>query len=957
MASDGVRMGMRRRQHVFGARHRPTGPLVARALAIASVLLVAVTLLPTPALARTIRVGYYKFAGYQEVSADGTRSGYGYEFLQEVARYAGWDYEYVGYDLSWAELQKMLDDGQIDVLTSARKTPAREGSYLFSTEMGTSAGILTVRSGDARVTTGDYATYDGLRVGMIKDSSIDASFDAFAQEKGFSFTPVYFGSVDDLNQALQSGDGIDAVCTTNLRKPQNEWILDEFDSENFYAMMNAKDTELQAEINAAIGQMDLYSPGWRTTLWNKYYTPDTGDQISLTADEKAFLAETGSKTYTVLVNPDDAPYSSFEDGQATGIIPSVFSEVARRAGISFEFVSTADRAAYADKVKDGGIDVVADAIFDYDKAEKSGRKLTVPYLEAPISRVSRKDAAGSASIVAEVSTGDATYGGQVEIPSDATVLSCSSVEECLQAVDGGRADTTYAFPYAVQRWQGEGNGLGLSVVMLPKASVSFALSVGDGEDPRLLTILNKAVASVRESYVEEAVTAETGSSSTHLDLVGFLKLNPMWIIVSAGLLAGLAALLVVLASRQRSWRLIQEKNEQLKDAVQQATEANEAKSDFLSSMSHDMRTPLNGIIGFTNFALAEKDGARKQEDLEKIRQSSSILLGLVNDTLELSRIESGKFVLEPAWFKAADLVNGIVIVIEEAADRRGVSFTSTVELPDDLAIRADRLKLQELLLNLLSNAVKYTEPGGWVRLAISRSPRDDASLCRIVVADNGIGISEEFLPHVFDSFAQERNVSRGAEGGSGLGLAIVKRIVDLMGGTITVESKKGVGSTFTVILPIETRIGMSEGQDAESEASAGSVRVKGTSILLVEDNALNTEIARRLLEDEGAHVTCVVNGQQALDAFEESESGSIDLILMDVHMPVMDGLEATARIRALERSDATNVPIVAMTADAYAEDVRKCLAAGMSDHVAKPIDPQRLFDVVGRCLGARRDGD
>jgi signal transduction histidine kinase/ActR/RegA family two-component response regulator len=951
-------MGAERRRDVFTRQGDGAGVLGARVLATALVLFALLALAPAPALARTIRVGYYKFAGYQEVSADGTRSGYGYEFLQEVARYAGWDYEYVGYDLGWADLQKMLDDGQIDILTSARKTPAREGTYLFSTEMGTSAGILTVRSGSTRVTVGDYATYDGLRVGMIRDSSINASFEAFAQEKGFSFTPVYFGNVDDLNQALQSGDGIDAVCTTNLRRPQNEWVLDEFDSENFYAMMNAKDTGLQSEVDAAIAQMDLYSPGWRTTLWNKYYTPDTGDQISLTADERSYLAGEKSRTYTVLVNPDDAPYSSIENGKASGIIPAVFDEVAKRAGISFEFVSVPDRASYAEKVKDGGVDIVADAIFDYDKAEKSGRKLTLPYLDTPISWVGRKDMSGSSLTVAEPSSGDATYGSQIAIQSDATILPCASVEECLQAVDSGRADVTYAFPYSVQRWQEEGNGLGLSVVMLPKASVSFALGVSDDEDPRLLTILNKAVSSVKESYVEQAVTTEITSSGTRLSLVGFLKMNPIWIVVSMALLAGLAALLGVIFSRQRSLRLIQEKNEQLKDAVQKATEANEAKSDFLSSMSHDMRTPLNGIIGFTNFALEEKDGARRQEDLEKIRQSSSILLGLVNDTLELSRIESGKFVLEPEWFKATDLIGGIVAVIEEEARRRGISFRTSIECADDLAIRSDRLKLQELLLNLLSNAVKYTEPGGWVRLAFGCPTSDGAGGCRIVVADNGIGISEEFLPHVFDSFAQERNVSRGAEGGSGLGLAIVKRIVDLMGGSIDVESRKGVGTTFTVSLPLETR----EAAPGEADAAGGTkaaeaTGIAGIRILLAEDNELNTEIARRLLEDEGARVACVGDGRQAVEAFEASRPGSVDVILMDVHMPVMDGLEATARIRGLDRPDARTTPIVAMTADAYAEDIRKCLESGMDAHVAKPIDPQALFGAIRECVGTGRGGD
>lgn len=924
---------------------------------IASLVILLCLLFPTPALARTIRVGFYKFAGYQEVSSDGSRSGYGYEFLQEMARYAGWDYEYVGYDLGWAELQKMLDDGQIDILTSARKTPERESSYLFSTEIGTSAGILTVKSGDTRVTVGDYATYDGLRVGMIKDSSINASFSSFAQEKGFSYTPVYFASVDELNNALQSGNGIDAVCTTNLRKPQNEWILDEFDSSNFYVMMNAKDTELQSEVNAAIAQMDLYSPGWRTTLWNKYYTPDTGDEISLTAEEKSYLADVASgTTYSVLISPDDAPYSYFENGEAKGIVPTIFAEVARRSGISFEFVSVANREEYAKALQDDSAQIVADAVFDYDKAEKSGRKLTVSYLDIPISQVSRGDASSSAPTIAEISSGDATYGGQVEIPSDATILNFGSIEECLDAVDTGKADRTYAYPYAIQRWQDEGNGVGLSVMMLPKASVSFALSVSNTEDPRLLSILNKAVVSVRSSYVESATVSELASSNTRLGIIGFLRLNPIWFIVPVLLLAVLGALGIILMSRQRSLKIISEKNEQLNIAVENANEANRAKSRFLSSMSHDMRTPLNGIISFTNFALDEKGDEERKEDLEKIRQSSSILLGLVNDTLELSRIESGKLAFDPDWFELRGLVDDVAVVIREAARERSISFETTLDSSEGMYARIDRLKFQEILLNLLSNAVKYTEPGGTVRLEMTPEGKVEESgvtRYRIVVADNGIGIGDDFLPHVFDPFAQERDSGVGSGTGAGLGLAIVERLVDAMNGSITVESKKGVGTTFTVSLPLEMRKGAPEEKGDETRAAdAGKKNAPNdrplakVKALVAEDNDLNAEIARRLLEGWGATVTRVKNGAEAVETFKDSSEGDVNVILMDIHMPVMDGLEAARTIRALDRADSRKVIIIAMTADAYENDVRSCLAAGMNSHVAKPIDPQRLLQAI-----------
>lgn len=258
-----------------------------------------------PVSAQTVRVGYYMFDGYQMETPEWVRSGYGYDFLQELARYGGWDYEYVGYDLGWATLQKMLDEGQIDILTSARKTPQREQQYLFSTEIGTSAGILTVKSGNTRVNMGDYNSYEGLRVGMIKDSSINENFKRFAARKGFTYTPVFYVNADEMNAALQAGDKIDAVCTTNLRRTKNEWILEQFDADYFYAMMGNNKTELQKQINEAIYQMDLYTPGWRTNLWNKYYKPDVGGKIALTSEEKAYVDTLAQeeKVLTVLVDP------------------------------------------------------------------------------------------------------------------------------------------------------------------------------------------------------------------------------------------------------------------------------------------------------------------------------------------------------------------------------------------------------------------------------------------------------------------------------------------------------------------------------------------------------------------------------------------------------------------------------------------------------------------------------
>ena len=903
-----------------------------------------------PVSAQTVRVGYYMFDGYQMETPEWVRSGYGYDFLQELARYGGWDYEYVGYDLGWATLQKMLDEGQIDILTSARKTPQREQQYLFSTEIGTSAGILTVKSGNTRVNMGDYNSYEGLRVGMIKDSSINENFKRFAARKGFTYTPVFYVNADEMNAALQAGDKIDAVCTTNLRRTKNEWILEQFDADYFYAMMGKNKTELQKQINEAIYQMDLYTPGWRTNLWNKYYKPDVGGKIALTSEEKAYVDTLAQeeKVLTVLVDPQNAPYSYFENGQALGIVPEVFAEVARRSGFKFKFVETQSRKEYLRLLDQNQCDVVGDAYFNYDTAEKHGYKLTIPYLTTPLCRVSRNNQSEPSRSAAVLEHGNRAFASYLQENYPALQLkNYLSLTRCIEAVKENEVDVTFVYPYAAQYYIEHNAVTALNITVLPQYQVEFALGVTLSNDVRLVRILNKAVVSVREGYVNKVIMEQMTAKSKAVSLSAFLESHPY---VQMGLLILLIILAILVGSsisRQRDLLLIREKNRQLSEAMQKATEASAAKSSFLSSMSHDMRTPLNGIIGFTGFALKETDPAKKQLDLLKIKQSSELLLDLVNNTLDMSKIESGKFVLHPGPLALSELLNKVVVVIKEAAERKKQLFKTEIACgPEELFLFADRLKLQELFLNLLSNAVKYTPEGGQISMSVTLDRlKGDGNNFKLVVADNGIGISEAFLPQIFEAFTQEQDQRYSAVTGTGLGLAIVKRIVDLMNGTITVESKKGQGSTFTVLLPVK----VIQPQTAEA-VKVEHYDFTGKKVLLCEDNLLNTEIAKKLLEDKGLQVVCVVNGAEGVRLFAASSPGEYGAILMDIHMPVMDGMTATRKIRQLPRPEAKTVPILAMTADAYDEDAQRCLAAGMNGHIAKPIDPKRLYKIIASVL-------
>ncbi|MFZ2755421.1 MAG: ATP-binding protein [Atopobiaceae bacterium] len=398
---------------------------------------------------------------------------------------------------------------------------------------------------------------------------------------------------------------------------------------------------------------------------------------------------------------------------------------------------------------------------------------------------------------------------------------------------------------------------------------------------------------------------------------------------------------------------VEKLNSELKGALDEAERANAAEQAFLSSMSHDMRTPLNGIIGFTDLARRTDDIARKQEYLDKIDVSGRLMLDLVNDVLDLSKIESGKMELRPEPFSGRELFDAIVDSLRLSAEKRGITLTVELDETYPRFINADRLRVQQIALNLLSNAIKYTPDGGAVRFEVRRlEARDDGMNTLLEVSDNGIGMSEMFQRRMFEPFSQEHQSRMYGTQGTGLGLSIVRSIVDLMSGRIECDSELGRGTTFDVYLPIEPAdVGRPDNGASYAGASGA---ISGMHILLCEDNQLNAEIAETILRERGeAVVDHARDGEEGLRMFVGSRPGAYDAVLMDLRMPVMDGLEATRAIRALDRPDAKTVPIVAMTADAFAEDVERCLDAGMNDHVAKPIDPGRLFAVLGALAGTR----
>lgn len=391
-----------------------------------------------------------------------------------------------------------------------------------------------------------------------------------------------------------------------------------------------------------------------------------------------------------------------------------------------------------------------------------------------------------------------------------------------------------------------------------------------------------------------------------------------------------------------------EMNESVRAALKAAEEASSAKTNFLSRMSHDIRTPMNGIIGMTKIAQENiDDPARVKDCLDKITLSSSHLLTLINDILELSRIESGKLFLANEVTNLQDISKTCISVLESSTAGRNIETSVTFDDDDDnLYVYTDAIRMRQVILNIISNAVKYTPDGGRIDLIFRKENLDDTHVKEIVtVSDTGIGMSEEYIKHIFEPFSQEdESGARTKYAGTGLGMAIVKELMDMFGGTVEIDSAEGKGTTVTLTFPLQQAEKMESIEEELIEDE--DVSLDGVKVLLVEDNELNREIAAEMLKEFGCEVVEAVDGQEAVDKYTVSEIGEFDIVFMDIMMPNLNGYEATNEIRSSVRSDAKTIPIVALSANAFAEDVEKSREAGMNEHLSKPIEPDRLLAVI-----------
>ena len=906
---------------------------VQRHICILLCLILYITVIPLPvsaeeAKSRTVRVGWYE-GTYNTTGPDGRRRGYSYEYQQAVAAHTGWKYEYV--EGSWAELMSMLKKGEIDLLGGISYAEERSDSMLFSElPMGEDKYYLYVDPAHTDISTSDLSTLNGKRIGMLPDSVPARMFHEWEKSHGVSAQQVDITGADDVRQKLQNHeiDGFILNESPQWERDNISAVLLIGGSYNYFAI-SKKRPDLKEELDQAMQKIVKENPFYIEDLYKRYCSANSLE--TLTDEEQNWLEQHGAVRIGYLKNDVGVSFADTESGETVGIINDYVSLASGCLGeqaIEFQLTGFDSQEEELQALKDNRIDMIFHMNQNPYEAEQNDIILSNTVFEvnvAVLTGVEKFDENGENTVA--VSRGNLLGKWYISFNYPSwKIREYDTSAEVEKAVQSGEADCFVV--KAGQSLKTLADSKMRSVFLTKSSTSCFAVT---RENTTLMNILNKTIQTLPDSRLSSQFYVYENEPGK-VTLTEYIKDNLL--VVSIGFIGAVLVIVWIIV-----YLLIKARKAQI-----QAEKANAAKSDFLFNMSHDIRTPMNALLGYNELMKRELTDPKLLDYQEKMEQSGNLLLSIINNVLDMARIESGKVELDEDYVKVRDIYQGIYKIFQVEAEKKGIHLEMEYDVQHEHVI-CDETKNREIFLNLISNAVKYTASGGRVTIRITEldCDRDDYVRIRTQVIDTGIGMSEEFLPSLFDAFARERNTTVGKVAGTGLGMPIIKKYIDMMGGTIEAESKLGEGSKFTVTL--EYRIADKSYYEQDTEKSSDmdeTDRINGKHVLLAEDNDLNAEIAEFILKDMGLVVDRVEDGVQCVARIEQKPAGTYDLILMDIQMPNMDGYKATQAIRRLADKEKSGIPIIAMTANAFEEDRKKALEKGMNGHIAKPVDIEKM---------------
>ena len=929
--------------------------------ALLSLLLLLSAVLPVKAVAETapikiIRVGSFEDT-FNYCNEKGARKGYGYELLQTLSGYTGWQFEYVTCD--WSDCFEKLENGEIDIMGGISYTEDRAEEMLFSDEpMGEEKYYLYVDLSRADISASNFKTLNGKKVGVLMGTEPEVMLTEWEEKYGLKTQHVNISNNEDVKQKLANHE-IDCFVSLeeSLWAERGISTITRVGKSSIYYVLNKDRSDLKEELDNAMRALDEAAPFYTADLCKKYFSLDY--KPILTGEEKAWLRKHGAIRMGFLTS--DRGVSTYDPatGEITGTITDYIQFATDCLGnqeLEFHLVGYDDKEAELNALKSGEIDMV----FHFDQSPNLAEEYRVActnttwtsnmmavtnkqlFIENEVNRVAVPQ--NKLSLTRYL----AVYYPQWEI------VDCDTQEDAIKLVKDGQAD---CFVTGISSEGNYSKKYGFYSVPLPNpANSCFAVNSGNRS---LLSILNKTIKAMPANMLTSSL-AMYKSSSRKVTLIDFIKDN-FFMVLLVSSIAVAVVLLTILKLLQKARKAeaaarkaandTQELNAKLQVAVENAESANRAKSTFLFNMSHDIRTPMNAIIGYADLASRHLDDPAKLEKyMENIQVCGQNLLMLLNNVLDLARIENDKTEMEYSVSDVDKDFRNCVAMFQNQADSKGQTLMVTAHLLYPY-VYADIPHLTEVCTNLVSNAVKYTGAGGTIHCDVTQKPGKKEGWCDMVVtvADNGIGMSQEFQKHIFEPFERERTSTVSKVEGSGIGMGIVKKLVELMSGTVEVESKIGVGSTFTVTIPC--RIASGDETQAKRETNPSDQKcLCGTRILLTEDNDLNAEIAVELLREEGCTVDRAKDGVECVDMLEKAANGTYQMILMDIQMPVMNGYDAAKKIRRMDDPQKAGIPIIAMTANAFSEDKQAALDVGMNDHIAKPINMNILVPTIQKYL-------
>jgi signal transduction histidine kinase/CheY-like chemotaxis protein/ABC-type amino acid transport substrate-binding protein len=929
--------------------------------ALLSLLLLLSVVLPVKAAAETAPVKVVRVGSFEDTfnycNEKGARKGYGYELLETLSGYTGWQFEYVTCD--WSDCFEKLENGEIDIMGGISYTEDRAEEMLFSDEpMGEEKYYLYADLSRADISASDFKTLDGKKIGVVMGTEPEVMLTEWEEKHGIKTQHVNISNNEDVKQKLANHE-ID--CFVSLE--ESYWAelgistITRVGKSSIYYVLNKDRPDLKEELDNAMHALDEEAPFYTADLCKKYFSLDY--KPILTGEEKAWLKEHGAIRMGFLTS--DRGVSTYDPatGEITGTITDYIQFAADCLGnqeLEFQLVGYDDKEAELNALKSGEIDM----IFHFDQSPNLAEEY----------RVARTNTTWTANmmVVTNKQLFIENQVNRVAVPQNKIsltrylafyypqweIVDCDTQEDAIKLVKDGQAD---CFVTGVSSEAKYSKNHGFYSVPLPNpANSCFAVKSGNRS---LLSILNKTIKAMPANMLTSSLAMHK-SSARKVTLSDFIKDN-FFMVLLVSSIAVAAVLLTILKLLQKARKAeaaakkaandTQELNAKLQVAVEKAESANHAKSTFLFNMSHDIRTPMNAIIGYADLASRHSDDPAKLKNyMENIQVCGQNLLMLLNNVLDLARIENDKTEMEYSVSDVDKDFRNCIAMFQNQADSKGQTLMVTAHLLHPY-VYVDIPHLTEVCTNLVSNAVKYTGAGGTIRCNVTQKSGEKEGWCDtvITVADNGIGMSQEFQKHIFEPFERERTSTVSKVEGSGIGMGIVKKLVGLMNGTVAVESKTGVGSKFTVTIPC--RIASEDETQAKRETNPSDQKcLRGTRILLTEDNDLNAEIATELLQEEGCTVDRAKDGVECVDMLEKAANGTYQLILMDIQMPVMNGYDAARKIRGLDDPQKANIPIIAMTANAFTEDRQAALDAGMNDHIAKPINMNVLVPTLRKYL-------